>query len=104
MQTHAGLPVLPKDDEGGGGLKLRFDWRQAKNMVYAETERGCVMMANIDRGFVELLNKRTGLNLTWDEFKAIYQERKAERDADPVIQSRKERHRVEIDDMDAFFR
>jgi hypothetical protein len=40
MQTHAGLLVLPKDDEGGGGLKLRFDWRQAKNMVYAETERG----------------------------------------------------------------
>ena len=40
MQTHAGLLVIPKNNEGGGGLKLRFDWRQAKNMVYAETERG----------------------------------------------------------------
>ncbi|EGQ62860.1 hypothetical protein GGI1_15453, partial [Acidithiobacillus sp. GGI-221] len=60
------------------------------------------MMANIDRGFVESLNRRTGLNLTWEEFKAIYQERKAERDADPAIQSRKARHRVEMEDMDAF--
>ncbi|MBU2858037.1 hypothetical protein HF289_14595, partial [Acidithiobacillus ferrooxidans] len=62
------------------------------------------MMANIDRGFVDLLNRRTGLNLTWEEFKAIYQERKTERDADPAIQSRQARHRVEMEDLDAFFR
>lgn len=51
------------------------------------------MMANIDTGFVELLNKRTGLNLSWLEFKTIYQERKAERDADPIVQRRREWNR-----------
>ncbi|MBU2859917.1 hypothetical protein HF290_05680 [Acidithiobacillus ferrooxidans] len=62
------------------------------------------MMANIDRGFVELLNRRTGLNLTWEKFQAIHQEWKAKRDADPAIQSRQARHRVEMEDLDAFFR
>ncbi|MBU2858530.1 hypothetical protein HF289_17280, partial [Acidithiobacillus ferrooxidans] len=61
-------------------------------------------MANIDRGFVELLNRRTGLNLTWEKFQAIHQEWKAKRDADPAIQSRQARHRVEMEDLDAFFR
>jgi len=51
------------------------------------------MQANIDKGFVELLNERTGLNLTWEQFTAIYRERKAQRDADPVIQARRARNR-----------
>ncbi len=55
------------------------------------------MQANIDKGFIELLNKRTGLNLTWEQFTAIYKERKAERDGDPVIQARKARYRAELD-------
>ena len=62
------------------------------------------MMANIDRGVVDLLNRRTGLNLTWEKFQAIHQEWKAKRDADPAIQSRQARHRVEMEDLDAFFR
>jgi hypothetical protein len=52
-----------------------------------------MMQANIDKGFVELLNERTGLNLTWKQFTAIYRERKAQRDADPVIQARRARNR-----------
>jgi len=51
------------------------------------------MQANIDKGFVQLLNERTGLNLTWEQFTAIYRERKAQRDADPVIQARRARNR-----------
>jgi hypothetical protein len=51
------------------------------------------MLANVDKGFVELLNKRTGLNLTWAQFLEIYRERKAQRDADPVIRARRARNR-----------
>jgi hypothetical protein len=57
-----------------------------------------MMQANIDKGFVELLNERTGLNLTWEQFTAIYKERKAQRDADPVIQARRARNR-EINEL-----
>ena len=57
------------------------------------------MMANIDKGFVELLNQRTGLNLTWEQFRAIYQERKAQRDNDPAIQARKAWNRKILEQM-----
>lgn len=52
------------------------------------------MQANIDKGFVELLNKRTGLSLTYKQFTDIYLERKEERDNDPVVQAKKARHRA----------
>lgn len=47
------------------------------------------MLANIDKGFVELLNKKIGSNLTYQEFTLIVSERKKERDNDPVIQARR---------------
>jgi hypothetical protein len=43
------------------------------------------MRANIDNRFIELLNERTGMTLTCQEFVAIYNERKKERDSDPRI-------------------
>jgi hypothetical protein len=62
------------------------------------------MLANVDKGFVELLNKRTGLNLTWAQFLEIYRERKAQRDADPVIRARRARNRQLNELMEALAR
>lgn len=47
------------------------------------------MMFNVDKGFVELLNQRKGISMTWAEFLEIYRERKKQRDADPRIQARR---------------
>lgn len=60
------------------------------------------MQANIDKGFVALLNKRTVLNLTWVQFVEIYKARKAERDADPEVLARRAYHRKIHDLMDEF--
>lgn len=57
------------------------------------------MMMNIDAGFVELLNRKTGANLSWQDFTAIYRERKAQRDADPVVQARR-RLAAQADELD----
>lgn len=51
------------------------------------------MMAMIDKGFVELLNRRTGLSLTFKEFCGIILERKTERGNGTVIQRRKKAER-----------
>jgi len=55
-----------------------------------------MMQIKLDRGFIDLLNERTGLNLTWEQFTAIYSERKAQRVVDPTVQVRKGRRRSEI--------
>jgi len=51
------------------------------------------MHANIDKGFLDLLNARLGTSLTWKEFWDVYRERKAQREADPIRQARLARER-----------
>ncbi|WP_198552417.1 hypothetical protein [Macromonas nakdongensis] len=48
------------------------------------------MQFNIDKRFIEILNEQ-GCPITWDKFRAAYDVRKAERDADPVVIARKMR-------------
>ena len=43
----------------------------------------------MDKGFLKLLQEKTGLNISWADFVVIYKERKAQRDKDPVIIARR---------------
>lgn len=54
------------------------------------------MQFNIDKRFIEILNEQ-GCPITWDKFRAAYDVRKAERDADPVVIARKMRREALAD-------
>jgi hypothetical protein len=56
------------------------------------------MQFNVDKRFIQILNNK-GASITWEQFRAAYDVRKAERENTPEAKKRRARQKVE-DEME----
>lgn len=59
------------------------------------------MQCRMDKRVIELLNE-DGVEITWEQFRAAYDRRRNERDADPLKPVRRARREVEDTAFEAF--